>query len=333
MRKKLSLNHFKNFLAVLMIIVLIKLTFIFYWIQNISQHQTKLKLTTTKKLPQVSWHNFSYIHNPGPKICGKNYGNEILIIAFVCSSPVNLKKRNLIRQTWAKKSLFEKYLRVVFLLGDSQNKTINKEIQNEFELYSDIVQENFKDSYANLTLKTLMGFKWVSKFCSNAKYALKIDDDVVVDTSNLIKFFENFYRKKFQSNIIFGNYNKRPWPRRSNKSKFYVSYEDFNQTYYDPYCNGLAYLITTDLASTLYSISAYRKPFIFEDVYVGMLAKMIKAKFYPINFKIMFNRKAVHNFASKNYLNFFKKYFLVLTESDFVFQRISKFYLLNNKIN
>lgn len=39
----------------------------------------------------------------------------------------------------------------------------------------------FQDSYHNLTLKTVMGLKWMSIFCPHAKFILKTDDDIYVN--------------------------------------------------------------------------------------------------------------------------------------------------------
>ena len=39
----------------------------------------------------------------------------------------------------------------------------------------------FQDIYYNLTLKTVMGLKWSSIYCSQAKYVMKTDDDIFVN--------------------------------------------------------------------------------------------------------------------------------------------------------
>ena len=80
-------------------------------------------------------------------------------------------------------------VKVIFLLGqtDFQKKSITKilgdstadgftyeeeevdelqlRINNESEVYGDIIQESFIDSYNNLTLKTVMMLKWVTNNC------------------------------------------------------------------------------------------------------------------------------------------------------------------------
>ena len=39
----------------------------------------------------------------------------------------------------------------------------------------------FQDIYYNLTLKTVMGLKWSSIYCSQVKYVMKTDDDIFVN--------------------------------------------------------------------------------------------------------------------------------------------------------
>jgi hypothetical protein len=54
-------------------------------------------------------------------------------------------------------------------------------VKQEDADFGDIIQFNFCESYRNLTLKTLMGFKWATEFCSNAHFIMKTDDDVYVN--------------------------------------------------------------------------------------------------------------------------------------------------------
>ena len=42
-----------------------------------------------------------------------------------------------------------------------------------------------QDTYHNLTLKTVMGLKWTSIFCPQARFVMKTDDDIFVNLSDL----------------------------------------------------------------------------------------------------------------------------------------------------
>ena len=71
--------------------------------------------------------------------------------------------------------------KLAFMLGYSVTAGDQEKLRNESIEFGDIVQGNFVDSYKNLTYKTVMGHLWVSKFCTQAKFVIKADDDIYVD--------------------------------------------------------------------------------------------------------------------------------------------------------
>ena len=51
----------------------------------------------------------------------------------------------------------------------------------ESSKYHDVVAADFVDSYRNLTLKMMVGLKWVSRFCPHSRFVLKCDLDTFVN--------------------------------------------------------------------------------------------------------------------------------------------------------
>lgn len=177
--------------------------------------------------------SYKYVLNPEYKLC--NCSRNITLLAMVTISTSKFRTRNIIRKTWSNQSLVTN-MRVVFLLGISLNSTINDLIKQESSLYSDIVQQSFLDTYRNLTLKTLMGLKWASIYCSNSKFIMKVDDNVFVNSIKLI----DYLNRLLDTNIPISNsFFCKSWfnstVRRDNKSKFYVSREDYIENIY-PTC-------------------------------------------------------------------------------------------------
>ena len=244
----------------------------FYAIEYIYD-QYKLDLKTKNNS-----HNFVYLINPGRSVCD----NDLFLIAFVCISPSSFEKRNVIRRTWANWKQFPS-IRVVFLVGLSFNNTINSMLVDESKSFGDIVQEDFMDTYDNLTLKTIMGIKWVSTYCSNSIFSLKIDDDVVVNTPVLIKFLENQISYGNDKNCYLGSMQHNAPIIRSTNSKWFISQDELNGNYYPLYSQGPAYMFTTDLAEKFYQESLQTQFFRFEDIYVGFLANRIRARFIALN--------------------------------------------------
>jgi len=64
------------------------------------------------------------------------------------------------------------------------------EINAEFVMYKDLVQGNFFDSYKNLTLKAVLGLRWVSQYCRNAPFAIKVDDDTFLNIFEIVRLMK-----------------------------------------------------------------------------------------------------------------------------------------------
>ncbi len=61
-------------------------------------------------------------------------------------------------------------------------------LENEKQLYDDLILTNSIDSYDNLTLKTMATLEWIDTYCNKSKYILKTDDDMFIHVPNLLKF-------------------------------------------------------------------------------------------------------------------------------------------------
>ena len=215
-------------------------------------------------------------------------------------------QRETIRKTWSNKKLFLQ-MHVIFILGSSNDIQLDKKIEKESNRYNDIVQESFQDSYLNLTLKTIQGITWVSKYCSNAKYVLKVDDDVIVNSYSLLSYLENL-KLNTSNNLLCFNHKNAPISRRSS-SKFFVSYNEFKTNSYPQYCDGPAYMFQGNLAQPLYEASLVTKYFKFEDVYFGELAAKLNLNFIDLKYKYLytyiksFQMSQIDQFFESNKIN------------------------------
>ena len=247
--------------------------------------------------------------NPGFSICNKTSAD--LLIALVISSADNFETRENIRSKWFNLIEYPK-IRRIFLVGLSQSQSINEKIEAESNQFNDIVQGMFIDSYYNLTLKTLTGFRWASIYCSNSIFTLKVDDDVLVNSNKLISYLEAFYNNngsKKSSNTIFGRLVAGASPNRNNNSKFYLSKLEYSEDSFKNYLAGPAYMFTSDFNGRLYETSLHVKKLKFEDVYVGMLLSYLshnlKINLIDIK-KFCFEHESSYNID--NFENNFDKY-------------------------
>ena len=258
------------FVAISMLYFIIMSNFIYEQKYDI----LKIGSIEIKNMKKINPHNYDYIINPEYSICHKN---NILLIFTVITRVDSFDRRQLIRSLWSNYKLKSNY-EFVFMVGKSSNQTINEMVKNEFDIYEDIVQENFIDSYWNLTLKSIMSYKWVSKYCRNSVYVVKIDDDVNLHFKNVIEYFSVLKNNITRSNFfnVFGKPASSFYVERDQNSKYYVPYSEYNETTYPYYLAGPAYIYTKGFSSVIYNISNYVNFMRMEDVYFGLLIKKVK---------------------------------------------------------
>ncbi|CAC5410967.1 unnamed protein product [Mytilus coruscus] len=141
-----------------------------YFYLNVSQE--KLNDTLLHK------HQYRTLLNNDLKCNGKN----VFLLVFVHVASHKFLRRHLIRSTYGSISEFEnQHIEYIFVLGQTSNITVQREINDESRKYKDIVQGNFVDSYRNLTYKLVFSMFWVNSYCSRAKYVVKVDDDIIIN--------------------------------------------------------------------------------------------------------------------------------------------------------
>ena len=91
--------------------------------------------------------------------------DDVLLLIIVCSAVGNVDQRKTIRETWGKDQEDMEDVKVVFMLGNSINDSLQENVVQEAHEHGDIVQESFLDTYANLTIKSLMLLKWFTTSC------------------------------------------------------------------------------------------------------------------------------------------------------------------------
>lgn len=124
---------------------------------NTSSKFVKKKNFINDRTTLIDLQNFSFIINNN--VCNKT--KPIILLILVHSAPVNLQKRNAIRETWGQQSIS---VITLFLVGISSH--YKKELIEENSMYKDLIQGNFVDVYRNITYKHVMGLKWVTYYCS-----------------------------------------------------------------------------------------------------------------------------------------------------------------------
>lgn len=219
-------------------------------------------------------HNIS-----NPDICPE-LGARLKLLVAITSAPQHTDARMAVRQTWGHYGL-RKDVAIMFMVGATSKPDIEAGIVSEAEIYGDIVQGRFVDSYDNLTLKTVSILEWVDNYCSRARFVLKTDDDMFINMLKLLEFIDNHGKFK---RTIFGRLAKKWKPIRNSKSKYYASVDQFPPSVFPDFTTGPAYLLTGDTIHELYENALDRTYLKLEDVFTtGIVAQSINIKRVHIN--------------------------------------------------
>lgn len=248
---------------------------------------SKKSITTTLDSNQygikktiVNPHDFNYILNPGYDICGANKSsvNPVFLFVYVHTSPSNFMRRISIRETWANRALFRD-MRLVFMMGKTLETKTNEMLKLESNVYNDIVQEDFHDSYKNLTYKGIMAMKWISEYCNHTQYILKVDDDIVSNIFIVLRHLKSLQKSKInQEKSVMCLVWDGMVVQREKKNKWYVPKELYGPDRFSQYCSGSAYLFTGDMPAEMYKKSLYLKFMWVDDFYItGLLADAVNA--------------------------------------------------------
>ncbi|XP_061685382.1 beta-1,3-galactosyltransferase 2-like [Syngnathoides biaculeatus] len=223
-----------------------------------------VRLTGSTQYHLAYSQNYHFIMDVG-QVCE---GQAPFLVLMVPVEPANVAARDAIRSTWGKEKLVqgEKVL-TLFMLGSVEGA----DLRQENELHGDLIQSNFRDTYVNLTIKTMVIMGWLAARCPKAAYAMKIDSDMFLNVENLVLMLQKpgIPRTNYLTGMLMWN---QP-VLRSKSSKWYVPEDLYPDPRYPLYALGMGYVFSNDLPRKLVESSKSIKPFNIEDAYVGMCMK------------------------------------------------------------
>lgn len=222
------------------------------------------------------------------------------LVILIKSHPKNLHRRNAIRLSWG---IEDRFIKRIFLFGE--NDTYKKKIQIEALEHNDVIQGNFTDSYFNNTLKTMLGFQWAVKFCSNSDFYLFVDDDYYVNTKNVLEFINNplgYPDNKTNGSLIiepfYAGFVFNSSPLRYKFSKWYVSLREYPYNKWPPYVTAGAYIVSQNTLLNIFYGSFYTKPFRFDDIYLGLIAYKLSIKPIHSDYFVFYKKHFVNNYKN-----------------------------------
>lgn len=219
--------------------------------------------------------NFDYLINH--RAC-KELKQQPNVLMMVHSAPDNFHKRKVIRETWGAK---DSSALLIFLLGSVNSTYLQTKIELESKVHGDVVQGNFGDAYRNMTYKHVMALKWFVYNCPNAHFLLKTDDDVFINTPLMYKYLQQ-PTKLSSEHLLFCFESPRVKVKRTFRSKWRVSYEEYMDSYYPSHCPGFSILYSADVVHQLY-LKAQNLPYFWiDDVHItGNVASKLNITIEP----------------------------------------------------
>ncbi|UJR18816.1 hypothetical protein I4U23_021943 [Adineta vaga] len=197
-----------------------------------------------------------------------NIGYPVYIIVKTVgqSSGDYFRRRMFTRLTWAQEARAHD-IPVIYAIGRSNDKKMQKELEEEHRTYGDILQFNFIDAYYNITLKITGVLHWfLSRGCHKiTPYLYYVDDDVLINVESLLKIV--YDTEDVDANKIRGLYIPpvRPHPI----GKWAISLEDYPNVTYPAYITGASALypsnLIPNLVSEMFRIVELNVPIIFLD--------------------------------------------------------------------
>lgn len=277
---------------------------------NVLHFARQLRFNKAVDVPPTNTYNYTIFYNSAQK-CSKRLAPDSLGVTILIKSAMeHFKRRAIIRKTWGSDyDIGNGVVRSIFLLGNSEDKALEKVIRSESNQYRDIVMADFIDSYYNNTIKTMMGFRWAVEHCPNSTHYLFVDDDYYVSIKNVLRFiknqlifpkdsdqqsghllndnsskWQNFLTKNSQNTFpiaeqissipvkLYAGFMLNSSPHRHKLSKWYIDLKEYPFDMWPPYITAGAYILSKEALFEMYFVSMYTKHFRFDDIYLSILA-------------------------------------------------------------
>uniref|UniRef100_A0A183BUQ6 Hexosyltransferase n=1 Tax=Globodera pallida TaxID=36090 RepID=A0A183BUQ6_GLOPA len=195
------------------------------------------------------------------------------LFIFVPSRPEAQYRRQQIRESWAA-DLKRENATLRFVVGWPLRYEFDLLLE-EFLTFSDLILYDVEDTYANLYVKVYVSFQWQQRFCRNAKFVLKTDDDAVVDVERLSWWIDHEFARKvaLYPASVFGGLWRGVKVIRERTHQWHVSRALYAAKKYPPYMNGPTYLLSNKAVKEILEATGEVKALPIEDIlFTGILA-------------------------------------------------------------
>lgn len=209
--------------------------FVYPYEGNVHEFVGALRRNEKPEVEPINEYKYSFILKQSQK-CKEDADDTLRLVYIVKSAIENFDRRTAIRNSWGiEKRFFDVPARTIFVVGTHLNdKEVEAKLKLEAGIYKDIIQADFIDSYYNNTVKTMMSFKWLVKYCTNSKFYMFVDDDMYVSVKNVATFIRNPANYPFylmESRKVYSAHKREI--KQSDLMDYNINFNNKNTTY-DP---------------------------------------------------------------------------------------------------
>lgn len=87
-------------------------------------------------------------------------------------------------------------------------RAVQRVLGREYGRYGDLIQCQSRDTYTNLTLKSIAALEWTRQYCPWARYLLKTDDDMFIDVRRLLRFINKVETETVKDSSVSGLHSR-----------------------------------------------------------------------------------------------------------------------------
>ncbi|CAF3334983.1 unnamed protein product [Rotaria socialis] len=226
--------------------------------------------------------------------------NDIDVLNLIISSGSHFLERQSIRETWGSMShMFNVHSQRLFVVGYQRGNNLFKDLSNEAQNEQDLLYLTTDDN--SMTLKELYAYRWLERYCPNATFTFKTEDDLFINPFLLHELvrelktqpdqFQNrhLYNSSLDSlflahlnpdayTFLFGWAFQPGKPERNTSmGPYYVSYKEYSKDLYPRYCSSFGYLMDSKTRNLIVQEGfTDNNPFRFSDIFItGILPERL----------------------------------------------------------
>ncbi len=173
-------------------------------------------------------------------------------------------------------AIFNKLYKVIFIVGippvssgPTETARLEQQLENEIRIYGDIFKVDIVESYHNITLKVIVLYEFMIKMCSDVKFHIKGDDDILINIEKLHEKITAFIRNRHNEELfMYGAALYGVGPLKAKSWKWYVpDHIHPHQKWGWDYLAGSGYIQPVAVTKLLYSVALCLNLLFVDDAY------------------------------------------------------------------